>query len=178
MALLIMSSLQIIIAPDPRLLEISRPVSEINKKIKTLLDDMLETMYKSNGIGLAATQVGILSRLIVMDCSEKNNKKKPLKFINPEMLEISSDKSEFEEGCLSLPTQFAKVERPEVIFVQYKDENGKNNKKRFFGIEATCLQHEIDHLNGKLFIDHISKLKSNRILQKLQKYKKQRINKS
>ena len=173
-----MSSLQIIIAPDPILLKTAKPVSEINQKIKSLLDDMLEIMYKSNGIGLAAPQVGILSRLIVMDCSDKNNKKSPLKFINPEILEISREMSEFEEGCLSLPAQFAKVERPEVVFVKYKDENGKNNKKKFYGLEATCLQHEIDHLNGKLFVDHISKLKRNRILQKLQKYKKQSINKS
>ena len=114
-----MSSLQIIIAPDPRLLKISKPVSEINKKIKYLLDDMLEIMYKSNGIGLAAPQVGILSRLIVMDCSDKNNNKKPLKFINPEILNTSRETSEFEEGCLSLPTQFAKVERPEVVLVKY-----------------------------------------------------------
>jgi len=173
-----MSSLQIIIAPDPILLKTAKPVSEINQKIKSLLDDMLEIMYKSNGIGLAAPQVGILSRLIVMDCSDKNNKKSPLKFINPEILEISREMSEFEEGCLSLPAQFAKVERPEVVFVKYKDENGKNNKKKFYGIEATCLQHEIDHLNGKLFVDHISKLKRNRILQKLKKYKKKSINKS
>ena len=173
-----MSSLQIIIAPDPRLLKMSKPVSEINQKIKSLLDDMLKIMYKSNGIGLAATQVGILSQLIVMDCSDKNNNKKPLKFINPEILETSRETSEFEEGCLSLPAQFAKVERPEVVFVKYKDENGKNNKKKFYGLEATCLQHEIDHLNGKLFVDHISKLKRNRILQKLLKYKKKRINKS
>ena len=173
-----MSSLQIIIAPDPRLLKISKPVSEINKKIKYLLDDMLEIMYKSNGIGLAAPQVGILSRLIVMDCSDKNNNKKPLKFINPEILNTSRETSEFEEGCLSLPTQFAKVERPEVVLVKYKDENGKNNKKKFYGLEATCLQHEIDHLNGKLFVDHISKLKRNRIFQKLLKHKKQRIKKS
>ena len=178
MVLLIVSSLQIIIAPDPRLQETSKPVTEINQKVKTLLDDMLETMYKSNGIGLAAPQVGILSRLIVMDCTEKDKKKKPLKFVNPEILETSSEKSEFEEGCLSLPAQFSKVERPKVVLVKYKDENGKHNEKRFYGLEATCLQHEIDHLNGKLFVDHISKLKRSRIIQKLQKYKKQIIKKS
>ena len=175
--LLNMSKLQIIIAPDNRLLKISKPVSEINKKIRVLLDDMLETMYESNGIGLAAPQVGVLNRMIVMDCSDKNNKREALKFINPEILEMSQNKSEFEEGCLSLPTQFAKVERPETIFLQYEDETGKKNKKKFSGIEAICLQHEIDHLNGKLFVDHISKLKRNRIIQKLKKYKKQ-INKT
>ena len=167
-----MYDLQIIIAPDPRLLKVSAPVTEINQETKNLLDKMLEVMYKSNGIGLAAPQVGILRRLIVMGCSDKNTNKKALKFINPEVLEKSKELSEFEEGCLSLPTQFAKVERSECVLVKYKDENGKENKKKFYGIEATCLQHEIDHLNGRLFVDHISKLKRSRILEKLQKYKK------
>ena len=167
-----MSNLKIIIAPDPRLLEVSKPVKEVNNDIKNLLEDMLQVMYTSNGIGLAAPQVGILKRLIVMDCSDKNKKKEPLKFVNPEILNLSSDKSEFEEGCLSLPTQYAKVERPSNIEVEYKDENGNKYRKSFFGIEATCLQHEIDHLNGKLFVDHISKLKKNRIIKKLEKIKK------
>ena len=167
-----MSNLKIIIAPDPRLLEVSKPVKEVNNDIKNLLEDMLQVMYRSNGIGLAAPQVGILKRLIVMDCSDKNTKKEPLKFVNPEILNLSSDKSEFEEGCLSLPTQYAKVERPSNIEVEYKDENGNKYRKSFFGIEATCLQHEIDHLNGKLFVDHISKLKKNRIIKKLEKIKK------
>ena len=167
-----MSNLKIIIAPDPRLLEVSKPVTVINNKVKDLLKDMLEIMYKSNGIGLAAPQVGVLKRLVVMDCSEKNTQKKPFKFINPEILNLSSEKSEFEEGCLSLPTQYAKVERPSNIEVKYEDENGKKFKKKFSGIEATCLQHEIDHLDGKLFVDHISKLKKNRIIKKLEKIKK------
>ena len=167
-----MSKLNIIIAPDPRLLEISHPVKQINNEIKTLLSDMLETMYSSNGIGLAAPQIGILKRLIVMDCSDKNTKKQPLKIINPEILTFSPEKSEFVEGCLSLPTQFAKVERPSKVEVQYEDETGTQIRKKFDGIEATCLQHEIDHLNGKLFIDHISKLKKNRIIKKLEKIKK------
>ncbi len=167
-----MSNLKIIIAPDPRLLEVSKPVKEVNNDIKNLLEDMLQIMYRSNGIGLAAPQVGVLKRLVVMDCSDKNTKKKPLKFVNPEILNLSSDKSEFEEGCLSLPTQYAKVERPSNIEVEYKDENGNKYRKSFSGIEATCLQHEIDHLNGKLFVDHISKLKKNRIIKKLEKIKK------
>ena len=167
-----MSNLKIIIAPDPRLLEVSKPVKEVNNDIKNLLEDMLQVMYRSNGIGLAAPQVGILKRLVVMDCSDKNTKKEPLKFVNPEILNLSSDKSEFEEGCLSLPTQYAKVERPSNIEVEYKDENGNKYRKSFSGIEATCLQHEIDHLNGKLFVDHISKLKKNRIIKKLEKIKK------
>ena len=110
-----MSNLKIIIAPDQRLLKVSKPVKDINREVKVLLEDMLETMYKSNGIGLAAPQVGILKRLIVMDCSDQNKKKNPLKFVNPEIVNLSSDKSEYEEGCLSLPTQFAKVERPSYI---------------------------------------------------------------
>ena len=167
-----MSNLKIIIAPDPRLLEVSKHVTLINNEVKDLLKDMLEIMYKSNGVGLAAPQVGVLKRLVVMDCSEQGTKKKPLKFINPEILNLSSEKSEFEEGCLSLPTQYAKVERPSIIEVKYEDENGKKIKKKFSGIEATCLQHEIDHLDGKLFVDHISKLKKNRIIKKKEKIKK------
>ena len=167
-----MSNLKIIIAPDPRLLQVSKLVQVVNNDIQNLLEDMLQVMYRSNGIGLAAPQVGILKRLIVMDCSDKNTKKEPLKFVNPEILNLSSDKSEFEEGCLSLPTQYAKVERPSNMEVEYKDENGNKYRKSFSGIEATCLQHEIDHLNGKLFVDHISKLKKNRIIKKLEKIKK------
>ena len=170
-----MSNLTIIIAPDQRLLEVSKPVKDINREVKLLLEDMLETMYKSNGIGLAAPQVGILKRLIVMDCIDQNKKRNPLKFVNPEIVNISSDKSEYEEGCLSLPTQFAKVERPSYIEVTYQDENGKKINKNFSGLEATCLQHEIDHLNGKLFVDHVSRLKKNRILKKLEKIKKKKL---
>ena len=154
-----MSNLKIIIAPDPRLLQVSKLVQVVNNDIKNLLEDMLQVMYRTNGIGLAAPQVGILKRLVVMDCSDKNTKKEPFKFVNPKILSLSSDKSEFEEGCLSLPTQYAKVERPSNVEVEYKDENGNKYIKSFFGIEATCLQHEIDHLDGKLFVDHISKLK-------------------
>ena len=108
----------------------------------------------------------------------KGSQVNEIRRVSTEILNTSRETSEFEEGCLSLPTQFAKVERPEVVLVKYKDENGKNNKKKFYGLEATCLQHEIDHLNGKLFVDHISKLKRNRIFQKLLKHKKQRIKKS
>ena len=166
-----MSDLKIIIAPDPRLLKVSQQVEDVDKSVKILLDDMLETMYKSKGIGLAAPQVGVLKRLVVMDCSEKDKKREPFKFVNPEILDFSSEKIEFEEGCLSLPTQFSKVKRPIKIQVQYKDENGIKTQKNFSGIEAICLQHEIDHLNGKLFVDHISKLKKNRIIKKLEKIK-------
>ena len=107
-----------------------------------------------------------------MDCTDSENKRNSFKFINPKILELSNEMSQYEEGCLSLPRHFAMVERPKEIIVQYKDEDGKDNKKKFYGIEATCLQHEIDHLDGKLFVDHISKLKRSRILQKLKTYKK------
>ena len=167
-----MTNLHIIVAPDPRLLRISKSITDIDQEIKVLLNDMLKVMYKSNGIGLAAPQVGILKRLIVMDCTDSENKRNSFKFINPKILELSNEVSQFEEGCLSLPRNYAMVERPREIIVQYKDENGKDYKKKFSGIEATCLQHEIDHLDGKLFIDHISKLKRSRILQKLKTYKK------
>tara|TARA_S200000501_G_scaffold367111_1_gene402971 strand:+ start:758 stop:1273 length:516 start_codon:yes stop_codon:yes gene_type:complete len=169
-----MSNLQIIIAPDPRLLKNCVPVIDIDKNVQTLLEEMLKTMYKSNGIGLAAPQVGVLKRLIVMDCSSNNKNTKPYKFINPEIVEFSSDKMQYEEGCLSLPTQFANVTRPNKIVVKYKNEYGELKEKNFDGLEAICLQHEIDHLNGKLFVDHISKLKRNRIINKLKKYKKQK----
>ena len=133
---------------------------------------MLECMYKNNGIGLAAPQVGILKRLVVVDCSDKNNDKKPLKLINPEIIQFSSEISEFEEGCLSLPTQYAKVKRPAEIIVKFQNIKGVLCEESFSGIEATCIQHEVDHLDGKLFVDHVSKLKKNIIIKKLLKLKK------
>ena len=133
---------------------------------------MLECMYKNNGIGLAAPQVGILKRLVVVDCSDKSNVKKPLKLINPEIIKLSSEILEFEEGCLSLPTQYAKVKRPAEITVKFQNIEGIYCEESFSGIEATCIQHEVDHLDGKLFVDHVSKLKKNIILKKLIKFKK------
>ena len=165
-----MSKLNIIIAPDERLNQLSKEVKSIDKKILDVLDNMLECMYLNNGIGLAAPQVGILKRLVVIDCGKEE--KKPLKFINPEIVNISQDMAEYEEGCLSLPQQFAKVVRPEKVTIKYIGTDGKQNNKVFQGIEATCIQHEIDHLNGKLFVDHVSKLKKNIILKKLIKLKK------
>ena len=164
--------MKIIIAPDIRLNQISKEINVIDKEIIRILDDMLVCMYENNGIGLAAPQVGILKRLIVVDCSENRDKKKPLKFINPEIIKLSEDKADFEEGCLSLPQQFAKVSRPASIQLRYKSTEGKICEKKFTGIEATCIQHEIDHLNGKLFVDHVSKLRKNIIIKKLIKLKK------
>ena len=164
--------MQIIIAPDSRLNQVSNRVDIIDGSIISTLDDMLECMYRNNGIGLAAPQVGILKRLVVIDCSDSKNIKKPLKLINPEIIKLSKKICEFEEGCLSLPSQYAKVKRPEEITLKYKNIEGITLEKEFSGIEATCIQHEIDHLNGKLFVDHVSKLKKNLIIKKLKKLKK------
>ena len=164
--------MQIIVAPDIRLNQISKKVEVIDSSIVSILDEMLECMYKNNGIGLAAPQVGILKRLVVIDCSNSNDIRKPLKLINPEIVKKSQDIAEFEEGCLSLPSQYAKVLRPSEITLKYQTLEGLFCNKKFKGLEATCIQHEIDHLNGKLFVDHISKLKKNIIIKKLKKLKK------
>ena len=164
--------MQIIIAPDSRLNQISKKVEIIDDSIISTLDQMLECMYQNNGIGLAAPQVGILKRLVVIDCSDNIDKKKPLKLINPEIIKFSKNISEFEEGCLSLPSQYAKVTRPSEITLKYRNIEGMICESKFSGLEATCIQHEIDHLDGKLFVDHISKLKKNIIIKKLKKFKK------
>ena len=164
--------MQIIVAPDSRLNQISKKVEIINDFITSTLDQMLECMYKNNGIGLAAPQVGILRRLVVIDCSDNKEIKKPLKLINPEITKLSKNISEFEEGCLSLPSQYAKVIRPSEITLKYRNIEGLICEREFSGLEATCIQHEIDHLDGKLFVDHISRLKKNIIIKKLKKLKK------
>ena len=164
--------MQIIVAPDSRLNQISKKVDIIDDSITSTLDQMLECMYQNNGIGLAAPQVGVLKRLVVIDCSDNKDKKKPLKLINPEIIKLSKNVSEFEEGCLSLPSQYAKVSRPSEITLKYKNIEGLTCEREFIGLEATCIQHEIDHLDGKLFVDHISKLKKNIIIKKLKKFKK------
>ena len=164
--------MQIIVAPDSRLNQISKKVDIIDDFITSTLDQMLECMYQNNGIGLAAPQVGVLKRLVVIDCSDNKDKRKPLKLINPEIIKLSKNVSEFEEGCLSLPSQYAKVSRPSEITLKYKNIEGLTCEREFIGLEATCIQHEIDHLDGKLFVDHISKLKKNIIIKKLKKLKK------
>ncbi len=164
--------MQIIVAPDSRLNQISKKVEIIDDSIISTLDQMLECMYQNNGIGLAAPQVGILKRLVVIDCSDNKDIKKPLKLINPEITKLSKNISEFEEGCLSLPSQYAKVIRPSEITLKYRNIEGLICERVFSGLEATCIQHEIDHLDGKLFVDHISKLKKNIIIKKLKKLKK------
>ncbi|MDA9708446.1 peptide deformylase [Alphaproteobacteria bacterium] len=164
--------MQIIVAPDSRLNQISKKVEIVDDSIISTLDQMLECMYQNNGIGLAAPQVGILKRLVVIDCNDNKDTKKPLKLINPEITELSKNISEFEEGCLSLPSQYAKVIRPSEITLKYTNIEGLICESKFSGLEATCIQHEIDHLDGKLFVDHISKLKKNLIIKKLKKLKK------
>ncbi|MEA2993684.1 MAG: peptide deformylase [Alphaproteobacteria bacterium] len=156
----------IITLPDPRLRLVSKPVKAVDADIRRLIDDMLETMYAAPGIGLAAIQVGEPQRIITMDLAKKNDPAEPQVFINPELLWTSDDKSTYEEGCLSIPEYYAEVERPAQVKVKYLDDKGKPQEIEASGLLATCLQHEIDHLNGVLFIDHISKLKRDRVIKK------------
>jgi len=166
----------IITIPDPLLKSISKPVDKISNDIKILVKDMFETMYNAPGIGLAAVQVGILKRLIVIDISKEDKKKEPIFLINPKIVFKSSNTSTHEEGCLSLPGHFAEIERPAECHIEYIDYDGKKNNIKAKGLLATCIQHEIDHLNGILFIDYLSKLKKDMIIKKLVKQKKE-INK-
>ena len=169
------NKLKLIIAPDSRLNLVSKPVDTLNDNTFEILRQMLEIMYTRNGIGLAAPQVGILKRLIVMDCRLNEKENKVYKLINPRILDSSQEVSEYEEGCLSLPTQYAKVIRPSQVKIQFINEEGKEITKVFRGLESTCIQHEIDHLDGKLLVDHVSRLRKNIIIKKLIKYKKKNI---
>ncbi len=168
-----MSKRKIVIEPDPILRKKSENLEKVDNNLKKLMDDMLETMYEAPGIGLAAVQIGILKRLIVIDISKDNEKKNPLFLINPEITFKSKNTSTYEEGCLSLPGQFAEIERPAECYLNYIDYNGKEKKLKADGLLATCIQHEIDHLNGILFIDYLSKLKKDMIIKKLVKQKKE-----
>ena len=168
-----MSQRKIVIEPDPILREKSKTLETVDGELRTLLDDMLETMYAAPGIGLAAVQVGILKRLIVIDISKDKEKKNPLFLINPEIISKSKKTSIYEEGCLSLPGHFAEIERPEECHIKYIDYDGKKKEMKANGLLSTCIQHEIDHLNGKLFIDYLSKLKKDMIIKKLIKAKKE-----
>ena len=165
---------KIITVPDPLLKEISEPISKVDSKIRSLLDDMLETMYEAPGIGLAAVQVGIPLRLIVMDVSwrEEDGNKEPKFLINPKVVSKSQKMSSYEEGCLSIPEQYAEIERPESCIVEYLDYDGKQSTLKAEGILSTCVQHEIDHLNGILFIDYLSSLKRNMMIKKVTKSNK------
>ena len=168
-----MSRRNIVIEPDPILRKKSDILEKVDDELRILLDDMLETMYAAPGIGLAAVQIGILKRLIVIDISKDKEKKNPIFLINPEIISKSKNTSIYEEGCLSLPGHFAEIERPEECQIKYIDYEGKKNEMKANGLLATCIQHEIDHLNGKLFIDYLSKLKKDMIIKKLVKHKKE-----
>tara|TARA_B100001057_G_C22834971_1_gene944872 strand:+ start:1775 stop:2299 length:525 start_codon:yes stop_codon:yes gene_type:complete len=164
---------EIIIEPDPILREKSETLEKVDDELRKLLDDMLETMYSAPGIGLAAVQVGILKRLIVIDISKEKDKRNPLFLINPEIITKSKTTSIYEEGCLSLPGHFAEIERPAECNVKYIDYDGKKKEIKVNGLLSTCIQHEVDHLNGVLFIDYLSKLKRDIIVKKLVKQKKE-----
>ena len=159
----------LIILPDPILRQVSTKIEQVNGDIRTLADDMLATMYDAPGIGLAAIQVGVPKRMLVIDLSKEGEDKAPQVFINPEILASSDERSAYEEGCLSIPDYYAEVERPAAVRVKYLDRDGKSQELEAEGLMATCLQHEIDHLNGVLFIDHISKLKRDMVVKKFKK---------
>lgn len=160
---------EILTAPDPRLRVKSRPVDKVDDAVRALMDDMLETMYKAPGIGLAAVQVGEPLRIVVMDLAGEGEEKKPLFFVNPEVSQQSEESSLYEEGCLSVPEFFEEVERPARCRISFLDYEGKPQVIEAEGLLATCIQHEMDHLEGVLFIDHLSRLKRDRILKKIKK---------
>lgn len=164
----------ILIHPDPRLKKLCAPVADISDDLRKLADDMLETMYAAPGIGLAAPQIGVLDRLIVLDCVKgENETPRPLVMFNPKILASSDEKNVYEEGCLSIPDQYADVERPSEVEVEWLDRDGNLRKEAFGGLWATCVQHEIDHLDGKLFIDYLKPLRRQMITRKMQKLKRE-----
>ena len=170
-----MALLNILIHPDPRLKKVVPPVTEITDDIRRLADDMLETMYHAPGIGLAAPQVAEMTRMLVMDCvKDEDTAAKPMVLVNPQVVWSSEDKSVYEEGCLSIPDQFAEVSRPSEVEVEWLGLDGKTHRERFDGLWSTCVQHEIDHLDGKLFIDYLKPLKRQIITRKMQKLKRER----
>ena len=158
--------------PDPRLRATSKPVAKVDAPMRALLDDMLDTMYDAPGIGLAAIQIGVAQRIVVIDTAKKDEEPRPLLLINPEIIWSSDELSTYEEGCLSIPDFYEEVERPQRVRARYLDRDGKPQEIEADGVLATCLQHEIDHLNGVLFIDHISKLKRARVIKKFVKQAK------
>jgi peptide deformylase len=166
---------KILTEPNKILREISKPVENVGIEEQKLMDDMLETMYSANGIGLAAIQIGEPKRIIVIDISKDENKKKPLYFVNPIIKNKHPEKLTYEEGCLSVPDQFAEIDRPSKCEVEYWDYNGRAQLLKVEGLMATCIQHEMDHLEGILFIDYLSKLKKSMIIKKLSKNKSNRI---
>jgi len=169
-----MARMPIITAPDPRLKVVSEPVAQVDDGVRALMDDMLETMYAAPGIGLAAVQVGVAKRVIVMDLTKDDEPRKPLYLVNPEITWVSDNDATYEEGCLSLPEHYADVVRPAACTIEYLDYDGAAQVLEGKGLLSTCVQHEIDHLDGILFVDHLTALKRNIILRKLLKAKKQK----
>ena len=159
----------ILILPDSRLRLKSEPVKGVDKELRALIDDMFETMYAAPGIGLAAIQIGVPKRVVTMDLAKKDDPPEPLVFLNPEIVSSSEETSTYEEGCLSIPEYYEEVERPSSVKVKYMDLDGKKQEIEATGLLATCLQHEIDHTNGVLFIDYISKLKRDMVIKKFTK---------
>jgi peptide deformylase len=166
-----MSVKQILIEPNKLLRKVSKSVKKVGDEERALMDDMLDTMYDAPGIGLAAIQIGVPKRIIVMDISRDEDKKEPRYFVNPVIKNRNEEKVKYEEGCLSVPDQFAEIERPNTCEVEYLDYNGKKQLLKADGLLATCIQHEMDHLEGILFIDYLSKLKKSMIIKKLSKIK-------
>ena len=162
---------RILTEPNKLLRQISKSVDKVGKNEQKLMDDMVETMYAENGIGLAAIQIGFPKRIIVMDISKDQTNKNPMYFVNPIILNKATEQSTYEEGCLSVPDQFAEIDRPNKCEIEYLDYNGKKKLLKADGLLATCIQHEIDHLEGILFIDYLSKLKKSMIIKKLSKQK-------
>ena len=167
-----MSVRNIIMVPDEILKKVSDPIEKVGTNEKKLIKDLFETMYNYKGIGLAAVQIGILKRILVIDVSNKDEKKKPITLINPIIKNLSNETSVYEEGCLSIPETFIEIERPKICEVEYIDEKGEKKNIKCDGLLSTCIQHEINHLDGKLIIDHLSKLKKDFIIKKISKIKK------
>jgi peptide deformylase len=165
----------ILTEPNNLLRQVSKPVEKIGAEEQQLMDDMLETMYHANGIGLAAIQIGIPKRIIVMDLAKEKDKKEPRFFVNPKIKNKDTLKSTYEEGCLSVPDQFAEIDRPKTCEIEFQDYYGEHKILKAEGLLATCIQHEMDHLEGILFIDYLSKLKKSMIIKKLSKNKSTRI---
>ncbi len=170
-----MSKRTILIHPDPRLKSVAAAVTDVDGALVSLADDMLETMYAAPGIGLAAPQVGVLTRALVMDCvKEEGAEPRPMVMFNPEVIAASDDRNIYEEGCLSIPDQYADVERPAEVTVRWIGRDGEEHQDDFAGLWATCVQHEIDHLDGRLFIDYLKPLKRQMITRRMQKLKRER----
>ena len=167
-----MAKLPIITLPDPLLRKASKPVERVDAELRKLADDMLETMYAAPGVGLAAVQVGVPRRLLVLDTSEKESEPEPLVLINPEIVSLGTEMRQHEEGCLSIPDVRVEIERPGNLVVRYLDRNAKQQELTAEGLQATAIQHEIDHLNGKLIIDFLSRLKRDMIVRKFKKQAK------